>query len=146
MSAWRRSTSSTRRLTERLWFSLSAMAAMAAMAAVVMVATVAAAAITAAGVMDVTVAAAAAAAAVSALVLAASAGGGAAAAAAAADIGAGGAAIDTGAITVTVTSLLLARSTLSGSVFEGSSTTIEFQPTMIIKSHMSATTALAYEL
>jgi len=141
MSAWRRSTSSTRRLTERLWFSLSAMAAMAAMAAVVMVATVAAAAITAAGVMDVTVAAAAAAAAVSALVLAASAGGGAAAAAAAADIGAGGAAIDTGAITVTVTSLLLARSTLSGSVFGGSSTTIEFQPNMIIKSQMSATTA-----
>jgi len=48
MSAWRRSTSSTKRLTERLWLSLSAMA--------VMVVTVAVAAITAAAAMDATVA------------------------------------------------------------------------------------------
>ena len=56
MSAWRRSTSSTKRLMERLWLSLSAMAAMVVtVAAAVMVVTVAAAAITAAGAMAVTV-------------------------------------------------------------------------------------------
>ena len=56
MSAWRRSTSSTKRLMERLWLSLSATAAEAATAAEVATAvTVAAAAITAAGAMDVTV-------------------------------------------------------------------------------------------
>jgi len=41
MSAWRRSTSSTKRLTERLWLSLSAMAAMAATAAEVVTAVMA---------------------------------------------------------------------------------------------------------
>ena len=112
MSAWRRSTSSTRRLTERLWWSLSAMAAMAAMAAV-MDATMAA-------VMDATMAAtvvmaveavitAAVATAVMAVMGAGAAAGGEAAVAvvAAVDIGAGGMALGTGAIGVTSPSFLL---------------------------------------
>src|SRR6516162_1207800 len=98
MSAWRRSTSSTKRLTERLWLSLSAMAAMVATAAEVVTAvTVAVAAITAA-------AAAAASAFGGAAAVAAG-----AAVAAAADIGAGGMAIGTGAVGVTSPSFLLPR-------------------------------------
>src|SRR5262249_30621896 len=96
MSAWRRSTSSTKRLTERQWLNSSAMAVEVATAAeVAMAVTVVEAVVTGAA---VTVAAAA-----SVLGLAALGGGGAvvAAAAAAADIGAGGMAIGTGAVGIT---------------------------------------------
>src|SRR6516165_8580771 len=101
MSAWRRSTSSTKRLTERLWLNLSAMAAAAVTAVEVAAAATLAveAAITAAAAMVVAAVVAA----------AASAFGGAAAVAAAADIGAGGMAIGTGAVGITSPSFLLPR-------------------------------------
>ena len=95
MSAWRRSTSSTKRLTERLWLNLSAMAATAVMAVE--------AAVMAAAAMVVTAAAVAV-----AVAVAAPAFGGAAVAAVAA-IGAGGMAIGTGAVGITSPSFLLAR-------------------------------------
>src|SRR5262249_20240768 len=108
MSAWRRSTSSTKRLTERLWLSLSAMAVEAATAAEVVTAVT----VVEAGVMSaaVMVVAAVAAAAASAFGGAAAVAAG-AAVAAAADIGVGGMAIGTGAVGVTSPSFLLLQRT-----------------------------------